>query len=45
LNHLKAEKILTNIDPELTEVRSWVFMQIYRAAVQDIARATATGTN
>jgi len=40
LNALKDAKILTNIDPTLVEVRSWVLIQIYRAAVENIARAT-----
>jgi hypothetical protein len=35
---------LTNIDPNLVEVRARVFIQIYRAAVENIARATAMKT-
>jgi hypothetical protein len=41
---LKKAKILTNINPDLVEVRSRVLIQIYRAAVEDIARATAATT-
>ncbi len=44
LNALRDAKILTNIDPNLVEVRSRVFLQIYRAAVENIARATAMKT-
>ena len=44
LNALRDAKILTNINPDLIEVRSRVFLQIYRAAVENIARATAMKT-
>jgi hypothetical protein len=35
-NHLlalKNAKIITNIDPTLIELRAWVLLQIYRAAL------------
>jgi hypothetical protein len=44
-NHLLALKnadIITNIDPDIKELRVWVFLQIYRSVINKVVETPAT---